>query len=81
MTTKEKKCCLCGEKIIGFGNNAEPLGKDLCSDDCNLDVIFERVKKKDEDAMCICWHELSFHKHADRCSYPKCSCCMFKEKT
>ena len=41
----KRKCCLCGEQIIGYGNNALPLSNGFCCDDCNLDVIFERCKK------------------------------------
>lgn len=41
------KCCLCGEKIEGLGNNPDPFGKkknDRCCDRCNaLKVIPARL--------------------------------------
>ena len=45
--TKEKihRCCLCGKKYKGFGNNAEPLKVGRCCDTCNYDVIMSRVKE------------------------------------
>ena len=38
------KCCLCNKEIIGNGNNAEPLKKGRCCDDCNKLVILARFK-------------------------------------
>ena len=39
------KCVLCGEQIVGYGNNAEPLKKGYCCDYCNISkVIPERLK-------------------------------------
>jgi hypothetical protein len=29
------KCVLCGYKIFGYGNNAQPLAKGRCCDICN----------------------------------------------
>jgi hypothetical protein len=29
------KCCLCGDTIMGYGNNAEPVKRGRCCDDCN----------------------------------------------
>ena len=37
-----KKCCICGDEFVGWGNNPWPIVKDedaLCCDMCN----FERV--------------------------------------
>ena len=31
-----KKCVLCGKKYEGYGNNAQPLKKGQCCDDCNI---------------------------------------------
>jgi len=39
------KCCLCNKEIVGWGNNARPLKKGICCDDCNFKVIAERLKK------------------------------------
>lgn len=33
------KCVLCKKKFFGFGNNAQPLKKGLCCDDCNLTKV------------------------------------------
>ena len=43
---KEKyKCCICNKWIIGYGNNPIPIKKDgKCCDECNKDVIKERIK-------------------------------------
>lgn len=32
-------CCICGYKYVGYGNNAEPVAKGRCCDDCNLGVV------------------------------------------
>jgi hypothetical protein len=37
-------CCICGKKIIGHGNNAQPLKKGICCDRCNIKVIIKRIK-------------------------------------
>nr|DAP84754.1 MAG TPA: antitoxin [Caudoviricetes sp.] len=40
------KCVICGEKISGHGNNADPVKRGCCCDDCNLKVVVpERLKK------------------------------------
>ena len=36
-------CCLCGEDIKGYGNNAEPLKVGRCCDKCNDNVITFRL--------------------------------------
>ena len=36
MDKAKKKCCLCGEKYVGWGNNAEPLAEGECCDMCNI---------------------------------------------
>ena len=44
------KCCICGVKIDGFGNNSFPVAKDeekVCCDECNLRyVIPARIMRK-----------------------------------
>ena len=35
----EKKCCICGTEFIGYGNNAEPIKKGVCCDNCNSRFI------------------------------------------
>lgn len=37
------KCCLCNNDIKGHGNNAEPLKKGKCCDECNFLVILARL--------------------------------------
>lgn len=38
------KCCLCGEDAGEYGNNAMPLKKGQCCDDCNvMEVIPARL--------------------------------------
>lgn len=36
-------CCICGEEIDGYGNNALPLFDGRCCDVCNLKVISARM--------------------------------------
>ena len=33
------KCVICGQKFSGYGNNAEPVARGECCDDCNLKVV------------------------------------------
>ena len=41
----KNKCCLCGNEIIGYGNNANPISDGRCCDKCNIDkVIPERIR-------------------------------------
>jgi hypothetical protein len=35
----EKKCCICGMEFNGYGNNAEPIAKGTCCDDCNIRYV------------------------------------------
>jgi len=42
---KKQKCCLCGKTMDDIGNNAMPLKQGRCCDDCNDDVIMERIKE------------------------------------
>jgi len=30
-----RKCCICGDKFRGLGNNAEPVNDGRCCDECN----------------------------------------------
>ena len=61
---KEKTCCICGRKYIGFGNNPDPVKKtDLndyihgfCCDECNCNRVLparmgivQAVKRKGEN--------------------------------
>lgn len=39
------KCVICKKEIKGYGNNAEPIAKGKCCNDCNNLVIFERIKQ------------------------------------
>lgn len=34
-----KTCCICGEEITGYGNNAEPYKAGICCDACNLKFV------------------------------------------
>ena len=36
---KDKKCCICGKPLTGFGNNAEPVRAGICCDDCNANIV------------------------------------------
>lgn len=38
------KCVICGNKIIGKGNNSAPVKVGKCCDFCNLIVIKKRIK-------------------------------------
>jgi len=39
-----KVCILCKKKYEGYGNNASPLKKGKCCDECNIKVIQARVR-------------------------------------
>jgi hypothetical protein len=40
------KCCICGEKIEGYGHNAEPVKVGKCCRYCNeVEVIPARLKR------------------------------------
>lgn len=43
-------CAICKKKFIGFGNNAEPLARGRCCDECNTLVIVERIRRLKEKA-------------------------------
>lgn len=46
ITNGLKECCICGEKIDGYGNNAEPIKNGECCDKCNDEkVIPVRLKE------------------------------------
>lgn len=36
---KENICSICGKKYEGFGNNAQPINKGRCCNDCNRDFV------------------------------------------
>lgn len=33
------KCVICGQKIIGYGNNARPVKEGKCCDECNYTKV------------------------------------------
>lgn len=35
----DNHCCICGEEIVGYGNNAEPYKSGRCCDACNLKFV------------------------------------------
>lgn len=40
-----KKCCFCKIIIKEFGNNAEPIKKGVCCDECNKNIVIPiRIK-------------------------------------
>lgn len=40
------RCCICGEKIEGYGHNAEPVKSGRCCDVCNIKVVIPaRIKQ------------------------------------
>lgn len=43
----EFKCCICGKKIIGYGNDPWPVKMDgECCDECNIThVVLARIIK------------------------------------
>lgn len=46
----ENKCCICGEEIIGYGNNAEPYKDGRCCEACNAKfVIPARIEAMKEE--------------------------------
>lgn len=42
-TMEPRACVLCGNQIVGFGNNAAPLAEGKCCDACNGRVILRRM--------------------------------------
>jgi len=47
------KCCICGEEILGYGNNAEPYAHGRCCDACNAKFVLpariEEIKINKEE--------------------------------
>lgn len=42
---QKQKCIICGKEFTGCGNNAEPIKKGVCCDECNINVVIPlRVK-------------------------------------
>ena len=37
-------CSICGTRYQGYGNNAQPINKGRCCDDCNSLVIARRIQ-------------------------------------
>lgn len=34
------KCCICGKRFVGYGNNPRPVKRSgVCCDDCNRNVV------------------------------------------
>lgn len=49
-TKRDNKCVICGKEIEGYGNNAEPVKKGKCCDECNMTVVLPaRIKNLKED--------------------------------
>ncbi len=36
---KQEKCCICGKLIKGYGNEAYPVAKGKCCDECNKNKV------------------------------------------
>ena len=36
---QKHKCIICGKEFKGYGNNAEPIKKGICCDECNIKVV------------------------------------------
>lgn len=47
---KLNRCVICKKPYVGHGNNAAPLAKGRCCDNCNMKVIKARLKNLTEDA-------------------------------
>ena len=44
-------CCICGKEITGYTNNAEPVKKGICCNECNTKfVIPARLKQINEES-------------------------------
>jgi hypothetical protein len=41
---RKEFCCFCRKKIIGYGNNAEPLKKGICCKECYVKVLKVRIE-------------------------------------
>ena len=41
---EKKKCSICKEEYIGWGNNAWPINEGRCCNDCNDKVVLARLK-------------------------------------
>lgn len=35
-------CCICGERIAGYGNCSQPVKDGRCCDKCNVKVVIPR---------------------------------------
>lgn len=50
---KTEICCICGEEIEGYGNNAEPYKTGRCCDECNIHFVIPArlvaMQNKEED--------------------------------
>lgn len=38
-------CCICKKTFKGYGNNAMPLKEGKCCNNCNFEVIEERIRR------------------------------------
>ena len=51
------KCIICGEQIVGYGNNAEPVAEGRCCDDCNISKVIParisqlKASRKEKDTI------------------------------
>lgn len=87
------KCVICGKKVIGLGNNAQPVSNGRCCDYCNLMKVipqrladakeiakrkYHREYAKTHNTFCICGHRKGMHL-ARICCVKDCECMKFKE--
>ena len=42
------KCSICGKLFQGYGNNAQPINNGRCCNECNLQVVRERIRQWEE---------------------------------
>ncbi len=49
---RNKKCVICKKEYDGYGNNAEPVKKGLCCDDCNENVVIPKRFEISETSGC-----------------------------
>jgi len=89
----EMKCVICKKKVIGFGNNAQPVKKGKCCDTCNLMKVipqrltdakeyakqkYHREYLKAHNTLCKCKHRKGRH-YIGICQVRNCHCMKFEE--
>lgn len=46
------RCCICGTRFTGWGNNAEPVKEGTCCDYCNTTYVMPaRIRTMDETSI------------------------------